>query len=102
MVNLIEILITSGIFTHYNLLIIPKDNICYLNDKKYILEKDKISKILALISLWKNEYGTKEGIDQEEFSITITTNNKTETIHGKGIYPNNYNQLLEIIGEINE
>lgn len=102
MVNLIEILITSGIFTRYNLLIIPKDNICYLNDKKYILEKAKIDKILALISLWKNEYGTKEGIDQEEFSITITTNNKTETIHGKGIYPNNYNQLLEIIGEINE
>lgn len=102
MVNLIEILITSGIFTRYNLLLIPKDNICYLNDKKYNLEKAKIDKILALISLWKNEYGTKEGIDQEEFSITITTNSNTETIHGKGIYPNNYNQLLEIIGEINE
>lgn len=102
MVNLIEILITRGIITRYSLLIVPKENICYLNEKKHYLEKDKINKILSIISLWKNEYGIKEAIDQEEFTITITTNNKTETIHGKGIYPNNYNQLLEIIGEINE
>lgn len=103
MVNLIEIIINSGALISYNLLIFPKKNSCYLNNKMYNLDSKKISDILSLISLWKNEYGTKEGIDQEEFTITITTTDKKiEKIHGKGIYPNNYKRLLDLIGDIHE
>lgn len=101
MINLIEISITAGILNKYNLMIIPDENICYLNNKKYSIKKEIIDSIISLISLWKSEYGTKEGIDLEEFTITITTTNKTDKIHGKGIYPNNYKKLIDIIGEIN-
>lgn len=102
MVNLVEILITRGILVKYNLILLPKENVCYLNEKKFYLESDKINMIISIISLWKNEYGVKDGIDQEEFTITITANGNIEKIHGKGIYPNNYQRLLDIIGEINE
>lgn len=101
MINLIEIIITSGILNKYNLLIIPNKNTCYLNEKKYPISNAKINEILKIISLWKNEYGTKQGIDLEEFTINVTTENKVDKIHGKGIYPSNYKLLLDIIGEIN-
>ena len=97
MINLIEVSITAGILNKYNLMIIPNENICYLNNKKYSIEKEIIDRILALISLWEIEYGTKDGIDLEEF----TTTDSVDKIHGKGIYPNNYKRLLDIIGEIN-
>ncbi len=101
MINLIEVSITAGILNKYNLMIIPNENICYLNNKKYSIEKEIIDRILALISLWEIEYSTKDGIDLEEFTITITTTDSVDKIHGKGIYPNNYKRLLDIIGEIN-
>lgn len=101
MIKTIEILVTEGILNKYNLLIIPIQNICFLNEKKYSISKEKINNIIKIISLWSKEYGTKSGIDLQEFQITITTSQEIDKIHGKGIYPNNYKQLLDIIGDIN-
>lgn len=102
MINSIEILITSGILIKYKVLIIPSKNICIINNKKYTIQNEIIDNIIKIISLWNTEYGTKQGIDLEEFQITIATTNKIDKIHGKGIYPNNYKQLLDIIGNIYE
>lgn len=101
MIKVIEIIITSGILNKYNLMIIPSENVCYLNEQKHSINNEKIKEILSIISLWKNEYGVKQGVDLEEFTITITATNKVDKIHGKGIYPNNYKQLIDIIGELN-
>ena len=51
--------------------------------------------------LWKKEYGALNGIDQEEFKITIISDVE-ETIHGKGVFPNNYQEFMELLGELND
>lgn len=101
MIELIEIIISNGALNKYNLIIIPEKEICFLNSEKYSFNKEKINDILNILSLWKKEYGIKEGLDLEEFTITIKTKTNIKKIHGKGVYPNNYKQLLDIISKIN-
>lgn len=100
MVQTIEIKITSGCLILYDALLIPEKNICYLNSKKYEIEETIAPRILKLLSYWKKEYGTASGIDVQEFTITITSTTEETKFHGKGIYPSNYQQLLDILGEI--
>ena len=101
MIKTIEIIIKNGIFETINFLLIYENNICYLNDKKYIVNKEWKDNLIRIIRTWKNEYGTKSGIDLEEFTITITSDKK-ELIHGKGIFPTNYNSLIEILGDLDD
>lgn len=97
MIKTIEIIIKNGIFETISFLLIYDNNICYLNNKKYSIDNSFKENLLRIIRTWKNEYGSINGIDIEEFTITITTN-KEEKIHGKGVFPDNYNELINLIG----
>ena len=66
-----------------------------------MIEKEWKERFLRTIRSWKKEYGVLNGIDQEEFKITIISN-KEEVIHGKGVFPNNYQELMELLGELND
>ena len=98
---MIEILISTGINVKENVLVIYDKNICYYNDHKYIISDEFKKNLVRIIRLWKNEYGTSNNIDDEEFRVTVTTLDAKESFHGKGIFPENYNSLIRIIGDIN-
>jgi len=100
MIKTIEILITSGPSELYNVLILPSKNIMYLNNKKYDTTEDFINKLIRIIYLWKEEYGSDNKIDTEEFKITITSKDSIDSFHGKGNYPNNYSLLKDLLDEI--
>ncbi len=99
MVDSIEMLISRGGFDIYKILIVPKLNVCYMNNKKLNIDNDKINHILRLLASWKYEYGISNVLDAEEFTITVCSNKKT-TYHGKGVFPDSYDELLRIIGDV--
>ena len=99
MIDTIEIFISNGIIDRYKVLIIPKNNTCYINDKKYMIDNKLVNSILDIIVTWKYEYGTANTLDAEEFTINIYSDKKT-AYHGKGIFPMSYGALLKIIGDI--
>ena len=92
MIKAIEIIINSGVNIEKNYLISYTNKACYIDDKKYDLTDEYLDNLKNTILYWKKEYGTKNIIDIEEF---------TETYHGKGIYPNNYELLKEMLGDFN-
>lgn len=100
MIEIIEILIENAGIKKIECLILFDKKICYLNNKKYEINDTFLQHIQNILLTWKNEYGSSNKIDQEEFLIKIKTNTSIEKIHGKGIYPDNYNQLFEILGEL--
>lgn len=100
MINTIEVIITSGIKEIYNVLILPSKNIMYLNNHKYEIDSEYIDNIIRIIYLWKEEYGSDNKIDSEEFKVTVTSKDSTSSFHGKGYYPNNYSLLKDLLKEI--
>ena len=100
MVDSIEISIKSGINTKYSSLFDFKNNLCIINDKKIMINDITESRLLRIIRTWKNNYGNSNNIDAEEFLITVISNNVIEIIKGKGNYPNNYDELLEFLGDL--
>ena len=99
MVDKIEILINNGVIFEKNIQIIPNKNICYINNEEYNIEKDDIAQILSILSTWKYEYGNI-GIDRDEFKVIVYSNKSETTYHGKGNYPSNYFEFLDILGGI--
>ena len=103
MIETIEINIRNGVLETINALIIFKKNICYINNKKYIITEEFKNSLLNEILCWKNEYGSDEiNIDSEEFTIKINTSKCEERYHGKGIFPYNYTYFKELLGAIYE
>lgn len=100
MIDLIEITIQSGI-ERTEVLLFPNKKIAYINDKKIGITEQDINNILDIIFPWKKEYGTRSGIDLEEWQIKIISNNEETKYHGKGIYPNTYQELKRLVGELN-
>ena len=100
MIQTIEINIRHGIIDKLNALIIYERNICYINNKKYKVTNEFMEEILDEICYWKNEYGSDDNIDSEEFTINIKTKENEEKYHGKGIFPYNYPYLKELLGEV--
>ena len=100
MIKAIEIMINSGVIITYNCFISYTDKICYLNDKKYEVTDDFSNNIKKIILYWKNEYGTNNLIDADEFTIIVHTTEGQDKYHGKGIYPDNYRLLKEMLGDL--
>lgn len=95
-VNTIEIMISNN----------SSNNLTYIDVNKMMINYDKpidkkvLKKLLDIICLWNNEYGVN-GIDTEEFNVKIYSDKGLEQFHGKGVYPDNYEEFIKIVGEIN-
>lgn len=101
MINKIEITINNGAIKKLDMIIFPDKELCNLNDKKYIIDKERIKEILDILCTWKYEYGNNDNtIDSEEFTINVYSNNEKTKYHGKGAYPYNYSKFLNILGGI--
>ena len=97
MIKGIEIIINNGI-KEDKYLISYLDKTCYTNTKKYTVSDNFLNEIKNTIVYWKKEYGKSNVIDAEEFTIKIYSDT-TDIYHGKGIYPDNYNYLKELLGD---
>lgn len=100
MVNSIEIIINQGSKKTYESIVYPLNNKCFINDKKYSISSEKVDELLSILSLWKYEYGYSNVIDCEEFKINVFSNNKKTIYHGKGVYPDNYEKIKDILNEV--
>ena len=100
MIQRIEIIIRTGLEETMNALVIFSKNTCYINNKKIEVSNEFKDKLVKTICLWKNEYGEDERIDSEEFLITVIAEDGKTTFHGKGIYPRNYQELKEMLGDL--
>ena len=102
MIKAIEIILNNGMASGSNYLISYTNKVCYFNDKKYELNDEFLDKLKHILLYWKNEYGTNNKlIDAEEFTITVYSDDGEDKFHGKGIYPDNYGLLKELLGDIN-
>ena len=103
MVDKIEIILNNGAIQEDDILILPDKNICYFKNKKYGINQEIIEKILSILCTWKYEYGNNSNIiDCQEFRITVYSNQEKTEYHGKGYYPNNYFEFLDILGGIQD
>lgn len=100
MIDKIEIIISSGSYQRYNAYIDYHKKICYLNNSVYNLNEQILTRLKDIIYTFKKEYGNSNVIDIEEFEIIVTTHNQINKYHGKGIYPTNYQELINLLGEI--
>lgn len=100
MVDNIEIIIKQGAISIFEIFVYPKNNICYINNKNYVIKKEAINQLLGILSGWKYEYGISNVVDAEEFIVKVSSDSQVTSYHGKGIYPNNYDVFRSILGGI--
>lgn len=55
------------------------------------------SKVLRIISSWKNEYNNRNVFDTEQFNVKIEKDGKEYEYKGVGSYPDNYVYLKSLI-----
>ncbi len=101
MINSIEINISNGPIMNTIAIIDFNENICYKNNIKYSINSDFKDELVRIIRSWKNEYGTSKNIDDQEFKVIVNADKKN-IYHGKGVFPDNYQRLIEILGDLHE
>ena len=101
MINSIEINILNGPTTKMIAVVNFKDNTCLLNNNKYSINSDFKDELVRIIRTWENEYGSSNNIDDQEFKVIVNADKKY-VYHGKGIYPDNYQRLIEMFGDLHE
>jgi len=97
-VNKIEISLT-GLKEMYAIIDLNSKAIT-INNKSFLISEYEIDNLFRIIRLWNKEYINNQIIDSEEFNIKIYSNDKIDTIKGKGNYPNNYNEFKNWLGEV--
>ena len=97
MIDEIQIKITKNLEdTLY--LIDYKEQTCAFNQTIRRISEEDLNEIMNYMVLLNKEYGTDGSIDGEEFTITV---NKEVVSHGKGICPQEYLNIKNILGGIN-
>ena len=102
MIKAIEIIISNGVINENSYLISYTNKTCYYNNKKVNVSDEFLNNLENIILYWKKEYGNSNIIDIEEFKVNVYSNDGIESYHGKGIYPNNYKLLKEMLGDLYE
>jgi hypothetical protein len=102
MIDKVEIIIGNGLEIQESIAINNITKQAYVNGKIKTIQDDFIERLIDIIKYWKNENGTKDGIDALEYTITIYDGDKKYKYHGKGVLPSNFNVFRELLGEINE
>ena len=97
MIDAIEIKINSGSYNRINALIDYNNNICYMNNNTYKVDNTLLEELKKILYTLKKEYGSVNAIDIEEFEIIVTNKKHKDRYHGKGIYPNNYTDLINLL-----
>lgn len=100
MIDMIEINISNGVISQVSSLIVFQDKVCYINDKKYLVDDLFLKQIKDILYTFKNEYGSSQQIDAEEFTIKVYSQGQEDVYHGKGIFPANYVVFKRLLGDV--
>ena len=101
MIDTIEVIIQNGALLSEHFVLKCDELKAYLAFDTVNISKEFLDNLVSTIRSWKNEYGSDSKIDSEEFTVIVTSNDKTiDKFHGKGIYPDNYSYFIELLGEI--
>ena len=77
-----------------------KKQIFLVNAIKKDFKEELFNKLLNIMSLWKNNYSNNEIVDGITFIIKIYTSSELETIVIKNDFPVNFQEFLDILGEL--
>ena len=77
-----------------------KKQIFLVNEIKKEFKEELFNKLLNIMALWKNNYSNNEIIDGMTFIIKIYTSRELETITIKNDFPVNFQEFLDILGEL--
>jgi len=77
-----------------------KKQIFLVNAIKKDFKEELFNKLLNIMSLWKNNYLNNEIVDGITFIIKIYTSSELETIVIKNDFPVNFQEFLDILGEL--
>ena len=77
-----------------------KKQIFLVNAIKKDFKEELFNKLLNIMSLWKNNYSNNEIVDGITFIIKIYTSSELETIVIKNDFPINFQEFLDILGEL--
>ncbi len=101
MIDIVEIIISNGVFNKINAIISFEHNYCFYNNHKYNIDNEFKDNFTRIVRSWNHEYGSSRDLDAEEFNIIITTTDKKkEVFHGKGIFPRGYSSLIKMFGDL--
>lgn len=100
MIDTIEINISNGILPQISAYVFYQDKICYINDKKILVDDLFLKQLKDILYTFKNEYGTSGQIDAQEFTIKVYSQGVEDIYHGKGIFPANYVEFKKLLGDI--
>lgn len=98
-INSIEIIIEENGVT-YDLNIIPRDLKVYISNLEKKIEISMIEKILDIICKWDYEYVDDSKIDVPVCTIKVNTKEGTDKYLLKGVFPNGYRELRDMVAEI--
>ena len=98
-VNKIEINIDNT-FNTINVLIMPDTLKAYKNNKENNIDEEYIKRLLRIISLWDHKYIDNSVIDGSSFEVKVYTTSGVDRFYGKNKYPNNYQELLDMLGDL--
>lgn len=97
MVNTIKIVISS--LGRENIYLIDFNDLTISKNGIYKkISKGTCFKVLEFFTSWDREYLSNNILDGEEFLVNVYTDTKTDTFHGKGSYPKNYDSFKNFIG----
>lgn len=96
-INQIDINV-DGVIKPINLTINPKELKAYSSLGEREISSDFIPKLLRIVCLWKNDSASV--IDGPSYLVRITTSKEVVDYKGKGSLPYNFNEFLDLIGNI--
>ena len=100
MIDTIEINISNGILPQLSAYVVYQDKVCYINNKKYLVDDLFLKQLKDILYTFKNEYGTSQQIDAEEFIIKVSSSGREDIYHGKGVFPVNYHEFKKLLGDV--
>lgn len=96
----IQISVSANDFV-YNIDINTQSNFFVCNGKtKKIDTLDFKQKLFDIIFCWDKNMVVDNITDCQKYQITVSNNNEHITFVGKGKYPNNYNQFISLLREV--
>ena len=99
-INQITILI-EDLKNSMELKIVPSTLKVYRKKQEKEISKEMIEDLLNIICKWERESIDQGMIDAQTYLVKVyTTDGKIDQYFGKGKYPNNYSEFLELVRDI--
>ena len=98
-IDKIEIII-NNINDTINVLVMPDNHKAYKDNKEIDIDDTFINRLLNNICLWDKSYVDNSIIDANSYTVKVYTKEGVDTYTGKGKYPDNYPEFLELLGDL--